>query len=98
MVRLALSAWLTEDLDGIVDHVSDLLRSDRSAVRTAAVAFLVKRLPREQLETLLDEYTGLDTYYYNVVAHLDRILFAPGTIGLHFERSLLSEGGLETST
>ncbi len=98
LVQLALAAWLTEDLDAIVAQVRGLLSNDNSAIRVSALAFLVKRLSREQLESLLGEYTSLGTYYYNVVAHLDRILFAPGAIGAHFERCLLSEGGLETPT
>ncbi len=55
-----------------------LLNDDSGSIRAAATDQLAKRLSRSQRRKLLDAYPKQDYYFYNVMAHLDRDLYAPG--------------------
>ena len=57
--------------------VQDLLRDSDRMVRVKAASFLIARLPREQLEEVLDTYLQGYHHYYNVVCWMDRALYAP---------------------
>ncbi|HSH61882.1 MAG TPA: DUF4062 domain-containing protein [Acidimicrobiales bacterium] len=59
----------------------ELLYDKRAPVRSVALDGLRKRWSRQQLEELLGIYSHRpDGYYYNVVAELDRLLYAPADI------------------
>lgn len=59
----------------------ELLYDERAPVRSVALDGLRKRWSRQQLEELLGIYSDRPNgYYYNVVAELDRLLYAPAGI------------------
>jgi hypothetical protein len=55
-----------------------LLKDGSDSIRAAAIDQLAKRLNRTQRRKLLDVYPKGGYYYYNVIARLDRDLYAPG--------------------
>jgi hypothetical protein len=64
------------------ESVEDLLlRSAHGTVREVGVACALVRLASDELlEPLLERYTEAETYYYNVVFWLDRVLSAPPSL------------------
>jgi hypothetical protein len=74
-VGLALAA----DVEGndAIPFFSNLLSHASTEVRQVAILELGKRLNRQQLADLLEEYVARPSYFYNVVVWLDRILYAP---------------------
>ena len=75
-----------------VADVRGLLYSDRSDLRIAGLAFLVRTRSRQKLVDLLDEYpTGSSRYYYDVVCWLDRVLFSPELLRDEYLRRLRSK-------
>lgn len=77
MRRTALRWLVTQDSNKVREYFRGLLGDDSDSVRGLAVWYLVSRLTRDEMEELLREYNGRETYYYNVVAWLDRLLYAP---------------------
>jgi hypothetical protein len=77
------------ELDG---YFRELLNDEDQNNRVRGILFLVKRLSRMDLERLLDEYMGQPKYYYNVVTHLDRFLYAPSVLKDMFMRDIKQEG------
>jgi hypothetical protein len=53
------------------------LLDSSEAKRAAAIRFAVSAKNRDELEQLLNDYTGGETYYYDVVAAFDRAVYAP---------------------
>jgi len=61
-------------------RLEECLYHDSEAARIAALDHLTKRLSVSQLDALLTRYQSKRPYFYNVVAALDRLLFAPPPI------------------
>jgi hypothetical protein len=80
LVQLAVKAIVDEDKIRVSDLIKPLLYSKKDEVRLKALAFFVKRCSGDELETLLAEYLEAQTYFYNVVCHLDRVLYAPAPL------------------
>jgi len=59
--------------------IEQLLLNANEDIREITVAYLMKALRkrRAKLEQILDKYLENQTYYYNTVCWLDRILYAP---------------------
>jgi len=66
-----------------------MLNEDASDKRLRGLALLVTFCTKAQLEALLDEYIATSPHYYNVVAWLDKTLYAPGRYGEFFRKELL---------
>lgn len=77
LVQAAVTAILDEDRTRVTELIKPLLYHSRDGVRLKTLAFFVKRFTEEELEALLTEYTQATHYFYNVVCHLDRVLYAP---------------------
>jgi hypothetical protein len=56
--------------------------------RVRGIHYLSARLPREELEEILGEYLERETYYYNVVTWLDRLLYSPPPLKHMFAKEL----------
>ena len=52
-------------------------KNENDSIRLVALAFIVKNSLHEELEVLLVDYIKNDSYYYNIVCWLDRIIYAP---------------------
>jgi hypothetical protein len=79
-IAAAAARLVTRDEAVEVTELEQLLNHRQSEVRLAGVAELTKRLTRQQSEDLLQRYPQQGHYYYNVVAALDRRLYAPDAI------------------
>jgi HEAT repeat protein len=85
----AARRWLVgQDSPEVRDYFRGLLNDGDESERILGVQYLSKRVSRAELEQLLDEYGGTDTYYYNVVTWLDRLLYAPSPLREMFARDL----------
>jgi hypothetical protein len=65
-----------------------LISHEDEEIRFTAVALLRLRVDRPRLEELLRNYFGKGTYYYNVVAWLDRLLYAPQPMSDYYTTKL----------
>ncbi len=79
--------------DGLADEnaspfLEELLSHDDEDLRIAAIGQLRKRLDQERLADLLCNYTHRGGYFYNVVAWLDRVIYAPAPIRSYYEAEL----------
>lgn len=87
--RKAALRWLvSQDSTEIRGYFRSLLGDDSEGMRELAVWYLASRLTRDEMEELLREYNGRESYYYNVVAWLDRLLYAPRQLREMFVESL----------
>jgi HEAT repeat protein len=68
--------------------LEELLSHENADLRVAALGQIRKRLDNDRLAGLLRKYTELATYYYNVVAWLDRMIYAPPPISNYYEEEL----------
>ena len=66
------------DLSDRWSDLEPLLSSTHSVVRSGVVRLLATILDTVKLETIMERYLSSPTYYYNVVAGLDRELYGPG--------------------
>ena len=55
-----------------------------------AAAYIIEAFNRDKnkLERFLNDYVQNETYYYNVVCWLDRILYAPRSFKIMFRKQL----------
>jgi hypothetical protein len=84
--------WLYgQDSAEAMDLFAELLESENATERERAVYFFSKRLDRESLADLLEGQFEKETYYYNVVTWLDRLLYAPKPLPDFFRRQLERE-------
>jgi hypothetical protein len=94
LAQIAVNALLDEDKAQVGELLKPFLYSKIDGVRIKVLAFFVKRCSMEELEELLTEYpTSSNThfYYYNVVCHLDRVLYAPQPLKKLCRRDIESE-------
>jgi len=79
LIKVALSGLENIPLDEATRMIFPLLKASIASLRRAALDRLACRLDRDQQERLIDLYVeDGGYYYYNVVARLDRRLYAPG--------------------
>jgi hypothetical protein len=80
VVEVALNDLAPGELDQEeIKATLPLLDSEQLSIREIATAFLLTRLDRAQLKRLLDVYSE-GHYYYNVMARIDRELYAPAWV------------------
>lgn len=94
LAQIAVNALLNEDNVAAGELLGPYLYNTNGGVRVKALAFFVKRCSIEELEKLLAEYPNhpdLQTYYYNVICHLDRVLYAPEPLKDFFRHKIESE-------
>lgn len=68
--------------------LEELLLDADEGIRVAAVACLRNRVGRERLTEILWQYIDHGTYFYNVVAWLDRIIYAPAPLSSYYGAEL----------
>jgi HEAT repeat protein len=64
------------------------LYHENAEVRMRILAFYIFQNESENLYALLKDYTSAETYYYDIVCYLDRILYAPVKLQLAYRQSL----------
>jgi len=80
VVDVALSSLKPEDLDQFMKRIKALLSHKSDNVRERAVACLSRLAGDKMLREILEEYYSNESYYYNVVCLLDRLLYAPQSL------------------
>jgi hypothetical protein len=70
-------------------EMAALLWSKTDEIRLLATAYAVKTWTRQRLALLLKRYLSADTYYYDVVCWLDRVLYAPGDLAQGYKKKLI---------
>jgi SOS response regulatory protein OraA/RecX len=68
------------------------LHDNKEGKRVRAVFYLQQHAKsKEELEKVLRDYQERESYYYNVVTWLDRLLYAPDLLREDFRRRLRKE-------
>jgi hypothetical protein len=81
--------WLkNQDSSEIRNYFRSLLDDEGESRRAVGVSYLARKLDETQMRELLDEYLGKQTYYYNVVTWVGRLLYAPSPLKEMFTRDL----------
>lgn len=93
LVTHALRWALDKDIADLPKRLEPLLAHEDSTLREKALAVLSKKLRGEDMERLLKAYVAKESYYYNVVCWLDRILYSPPPMREFFRRELASKLG-----
>src|ERR1022692_3941794 len=88
MHRAALSLVAGLSDQDALPFLKELLSHEDADLRVGAVGQIRKRVDNDRLADLLQSYTELGTYYYNVVVWLDRLIYAPPPISSHYESEL----------
>ncbi len=70
-------------------EMSTLFCSKNDEIRLLAIAYAVKTWTRQKLVLLLKRYLSGETYYYDVVCWLDRVLYAPGDLAQGYKKKLI---------
>jgi hypothetical protein len=70
--------WLVEQpsVEG-TQYCRELLEEQGDGNRVLSIYYLSQTLSMDELEKLLENYLARDSYFYNVVTWLDRLLYAP---------------------
>ena len=88
VVRVAFDWMFIQDSPEVRKIFDELLGDGNGTNRVRALYYFSKRLQSADLEELLKEYIRKETYYYNVVTWLDRLLYAPSPLRDMFARDL----------
>jgi HEAT repeat protein len=97
LVVLALQAMKDIPPADVLPLILPLLENEDATIRIKVLSFFVDREEEESLRSLLDDYLKSSYYYYNVVAWLDRVLYAPTPLRLTYRRQLIEEEGYRTA-
>jgi hypothetical protein len=90
LLRKGIVAALGESelSDYLPERLSELLRSPHDAVRLTSLAAMSQGANLADLEDVLRKYLADGSYYYDVVAWLDRIIYAPQSLAASFRVDL----------
>lgn len=88
VIKAAFRWLLNQPLEETKLFFLDQLAEPKDANRERAVLCLSKKINQDELEKILEDYLAKDTYFYNVVCWLDRILFSPAPLREMFLREL----------
>ena len=86
--NLALSWLLSQENAKLAVGLKEFLHDSDAEFRLSSLLWLSKRLARNELEAALASYLSNETYYYDVVTWLDRLLYAPEHLRGPFARKL----------
>ena len=92
-VRAGVGAIWNEDPDMVKRMLFPLLQHSKTELRRLAIAYFIRRYPRERLEGILQESMELSTYYYNVICWLDRALYSPAALASGYQNRLQNDIG-----
>jgi len=84
LMKLGYSWMLGQNSDEARAFFKAELDSSDETNRARALNYFSKRLQRKDLESMLTAYIENNTYYYNVVAWLDRLLYSPSVFKAMF--------------
>ena len=88
LVRIGFSWLLAQDSARLAVGFREFLQDADADFRLPSLLWLSRRLERSGLEATLTSYQGNETYYYDVVTWLDRLVYAPQRLRESFARKL----------
>lgn len=80
LARVGYDWMLAQESSDVMDLFKTMLVDKDEGNRLRALHYISARLQGAELEKVLNEYIQRDTYYYNVVVWLDRLLYAPSPL------------------
>ena len=93
-VRKIAFEWLSnQESPETMAFFLGLLRDKNDTNRLRAVRYYARRSKRDELQQLLESYITAETYFYDVVALLDRLVYAPKPLDEMFRSHLLQKAG-----
>jgi hypothetical protein len=90
IVRIALHAIAKADTNILQENCLEIISRENDEIRLLGLAYLLQVSSRDFLRDTLVSYLASDTYYYNVVCWLDRVLYAPEPLQSAYKHQLLS--------
>ncbi len=90
VVRMALEAIGKADVKVLQENCLELISRENEEIRLLGLAYLLKVSSKDFLRDTLIGYLARDTYYYNVVCWLDRVLYAPEPLQTGYKHQLLT--------
>ena len=88
LAKVGYDWMLAHDSSTLLGFFTSMLIDSDEKNRLRALHYTSTRLRRAELEEVLIEYIARETYYYNVVAWLDRLLYSPVLLREMFVREL----------
>jgi hypothetical protein len=90
LVWICLKKSLSDGVPLEDRRIHELLHNKKAQIREMAVGYIMEVFNRNKnkLESFLNDYLQSETYYYNVVCWLDRILYAPRSFKIMFRKRL----------
>ena len=88
--RIGLRSIAKLGTEDAIPLLEEALLDPEEGNRVGAVAQLRDRLGVGHLPEILQRYTTLETYFYNVVVWLDRLAYAPAPVSSFYEAELSS--------
>src|SRR5438552_2383646 len=88
-LRVVVTVMLGSKEKRIWPVLQPLLAHENEDIRRMVCYYAIQILTKKQLQTLLQQYLAGGRYFYNVVVHIDRALYAPAA----FRSQFLSEEG-----
>jgi hypothetical protein len=88
MKLAALSLVRDQPNEDALPFLEELLSHEDGSVRVVALGQLWRRVDRDALEAVLRKYIDQGTYFYDVVAWLDRLIYAPEPVSAYYQMEL----------
>jgi hypothetical protein len=92
LVKIAYGWMLNQDSEEVGAFFETELVSKDASNRVRALSYFSKRRDSAELSMMLESYLEKETYYYNVLTWLDRLLYSPSPLREMFVRELEKEG------
>jgi hypothetical protein len=84
VAKVAFKWLFSQDCEEVRRIFDSLLYSEDDLSRVRALYYISRRMSHAQSEAFLREYLERETYHYNVVTWLDRLVYAPASLKLTF--------------
>jgi len=92
--KIAMS-WLISQTSFNLDQVlRECLHDKEKAFRIGALSALIRRHEKSEIDDVLTKYIQADSYFYDVVTWLDRILYSPPRLSDAFRNKLIAQGNI----
>jgi hypothetical protein len=88
VVRIAFGWLFAQDSQDVKDFFLGLLHDENDTNRVRALHYFSRWVTRSELEEFLEIYITGETYYYDVVTWLDRLVYSPSPLREMFVRDL----------
>ncbi len=89
LISILITHFLSSDGSfDVEEFLEPFLDDSRTEVRIGVLIYFLEKYSEKELESLLIRYTSKETYFYDVVCWLDRILYAPDCLKAMYRQKL----------